>query len=326
MEFLKALINAPIAVLFLLVGFAFLAFAIFQVSLNVKPVRTGKATIRRQILAGSFGLIFIMTGTYIAGRTGQLGPTPTDTPTPTGTESVAEVTSTSEVATSAPTTVPVVATTPSEQPPPSIAISEVMASPCTPKGWKGGPSSNEYIELYNYGSQPVDVAGWWIGTNGGDPQKIVAWNTRNPNSTPEGTPVLTKTSVIPPSKYALILAPLYLTGDPGMRQPYSFLESTIILTVAQGKYLGNDRTGLLGYSEPRTVIALYEGTQTSIALVDSTYGSPTVGNFPGSIVDNGQDGIPLAAPDCHAAVRTDRSGPDSADNWQLVNNGSPGRP
>src|SRR5512140_3048074 len=64
----------------------------------------------------------------------------------------------------------------------TVIISEVMANPCGSievRKW------NEYVELYNYGGQPVDVGGWWLADTGmagaGTPDQLVAWSQRNPN-------------------------------------------------------------------------------------------------------------------------------------------------
>src|SRR5512138_3088148 len=64
----------------------------------------------------------------------------------------------------------------------TVIISEVMANPCGPidvRKW------NEYVELYNYGEQPVDVGGWWLADIGeagaGTPDQLVSWSKRNPD-------------------------------------------------------------------------------------------------------------------------------------------------
>jgi hypothetical protein len=53
----------------------------------------------------------------------------------------------------------------------TVVISEVMANPCGPvvvRKW------NEYVELYNYGDQPVDVGGWWLA-DVGDVELLINW-------------------------------------------------------------------------------------------------------------------------------------------------------
>lgn len=204
----------------------------------------------------------------------------------------------------------------------TIAITEVMASPCTNDF---GPDVNEYIELYNYGSEPVDVGGWWVGTNNhgsGTPDQIVTWDSRHP--IPPANIVITNSTIIPPKGFAVIISPFYhLESGPGA-MPYSFPEGTIILSIKDGKYLGNDDVGLRGFTPPLSVAVLYTGTETNITEVVSTYGGPTYGLLSQSIEGSNNNDLPIKAQQCYSVERLVAPGADVEGNWRLVRNGNPG--
>jgi len=342
-EFLEALSKTPVPVILILAGLIFLAFAILEINVDLGKVTIIRPTSRRQIASAVAGALLLAAGVALSRMP---TPVPPSTETPAavstetlpessaeglpsaGTEKIAEATTEAPAPAAATTAVPAIADTavPTKQVA-TVAISEVVAAPCLPKGKTDGPpSNNEYIELYNYGTQPIDVGGWWLATNGGgSPQKIVSWDYRNPGAVPEHYQVLTKTTVIPPSRFALILAPLYQTGDAGMHEPYTLPEGAIILTVLNGRFLGNDHTGLLGNVEPRTVILLYVGTATSIQQPVSTYGTPRFSDSPLDVQDNGMDLLPLSVEDCHSVARRDLSGPDAVDNWHVIRPATQGK-
>jgi hypothetical protein len=342
-EFLEALSKTPVPVILILAGIIFLAFAILDIDVDLGKVKIIRPTSRRRTASAIAGGILLAAGVALS-RMPLPAPPIDGTSTAMGAEALPEGTletsaagGTAEIAegtTEAPTSagataVPAVSDTaaPTGQVA-TIAISEVVAAPCLPKGKTDGPpSSNEYIELYNYGTEPVDVGGWWLATNGGArPQKIVSWDYRNPAAVPEHYRVLTKTTVIPASGFALVLSPLYQTGDPGMHEPYVLPEGAIILTVLNGNYLGNDHTGLLGNVQPLSLILLYVGTETRIEHAVSTYGTPRFSDSPGSVQDDGLDLLPLSVQNCHSVARRDPAGPDTFENWHIISPATPGTP
>lgn len=207
----------------------------------------------------------------------------------------------------------------------TIAITEVMSTPC---GESGGtiPNRNEYIELYNYGDAPVDVRNWWIATTGGGdgtPDQIVSWKFANP-SVSLGSNVIVNETIIPPGKFAVILPPTYYIGGGKYHMPYAFPKDTIILSFSTSKYLGNDTTGLVGYDGVLTTIVLYRGTNSIISKVISTYGTPVYGSSPSNVEDNKTDRFPYPLQVCHSIERIVDSGPDQVTNWREIDAGSPG--
>jgi hypothetical protein len=208
----------------------------------------------------------------------------------------------------------------------SISITEVMADPCGQT--RELETANEYVELYNYGDRPIDVSGWWLMDNGsvgsGQPDEIVAWETRN-RFIELGADLITDSTVIAPGQYALVLAPLYATSG-GVDAPYDIPSGTVILTIATGRRIGDDDNGLWGTVEPRDVIVLYVGTYRQVDDVVSTYGTPkpiAPGSNPLDIIDDGLDGIPRFTVDCYSAQRLNPAGPDVESNWRLLL-GTPG--
>jgi hypothetical protein len=205
----------------------------------------------------------------------------------------------------------------------TIIISEVMANPCSDVNYK---KWNEYVELYNYGDQPVDVGGWWLADNGPDnqPDEIIAWAKRNPG-TSLGYNLVSDSTIIPPGRFALVISPIYNQGMAPYRMPYQFPAETILLTVAAGDRLGDDKLGLIGDGGSRDVVVLYIGGPRSIQEIVSTYGTPSLqGNYAQDIRDDHLDAIPLDLHDCGSAERINPLGLDVQDNWREVKNGSPG--
>lgn len=205
----------------------------------------------------------------------------------------------------------------------TIAITEVMAAPCD---GVLGPGKNEYIELYNYGNTTVDVDGWWIayGEGGnGTPDRLTTWNDVN-TGVSLGAYVITDTTAIPPGGFAIVLSPRYHLGSGRNLMPYIFPENTIVLTLSNSEYLGNDATGLFGNSIPYTVLVLYTGSETVMDIVVSTYGTPNYGSSPQNVYDNNIDAFPFSVPDCHSMERIIPSGKDVVSNWTELNEGTPG--
>jgi len=205
---------------------------------------------------------------------------------------------------------------------PTIIISEVMANPCggiEVKKW------NEYVELYNYGDQPVDVGGWWLADNGGNgsPDKIVSWSQRNPIKILSGQ-LITNTTVIPAKEFALILSPSYADGEHPHAMPYSVPNGTIILTAAESRSLGDDSSSLVGDGQGRDVLILYRGGASVIQETISTYGTPKPTEYVSEVSDNYLDNLPLDLHECASIERILPTGADGVDNWREIANGSPG--
>lgn len=210
----------------------------------------------------------------------------------------------------------------------TIAISEVMANPCGTQSDGSDIFWNEYVEIYNYGNESIDVNGWWLsdGENiAGNPDMIVTWETRFPGVS-FGNNLQTFSTIIPPGKVAIILSPKYLTDNlkyPEFLKPYIFPEGTIILTIATGNVLGSDDFGI-EIVQIRNPVILYQGTDTEIYKIISTYGSPTRTGSPTNIKDDEKDGIPLVLNECYSAERMFITGADVEINWRAVKNGNPG--
>ncbi len=206
----------------------------------------------------------------------------------------------------------------------TVIISEVMANPCGPievRKW------NEYVELYNYGDQPVDAGGWWLADIGeagaGTPDQLVSWSKRNPDEKLADNLILDST-VIPPRGFALILSPIYTQGAFPYTMPYHFPANTLILTAANSRSLGDDFFGIIGDGQSRDVLVLYKGGASVIQQVISTYGTPKLDRYAADIRDDNRDNLPLDLHECSSAERIQPTGPDSFDNWREIINGSPG--
>ncbi len=206
----------------------------------------------------------------------------------------------------------------------TVVISEVMANPCGSievRKW------NEYVELYNYGNQPVDVSGWWLADTGavgaGTPDQLVAWSQRNPND-PLADNLILNSTIIPARGFALILSPIYTQGVFPYTMPYHFPANTVILTAASSRSLGDDYFGIIGDGQSRDVLVLYKGGTSVIQEVISTYGTPKLGQYVADIRDNSRDNLPLDLHECSSAERIHPTGADTFDNWREITNGSPG--
>jgi hypothetical protein len=205
---------------------------------------------------------------------------------------------------------------------PTIIISEVMANPCGPvdtRKW------NEYVELYNYGDQPVDVSGWWLADLGeaGTPELLVPWSQRNPNISLAGGPILDST-IIPAKGFAVILSPIYAEGTFPYAMPYQLSQNTVILTPAESRSLGDDFFSIIGDGQGRDVLVLYKGGASVIQEVISTYGTPKLDSYVTGIRDDYLDNLPLDLHECSSAERINPNGLDTFDNWREIVNGSPG--
>ena len=205
---------------------------------------------------------------------------------------------------------------------PTVVISEVMANPCggiEVKKW------NEYVELYNYGDQPVDVAGWWLADTGGygSPDQLVAWATRNPTKFLPGSMTM-NTTVIPAKSFALILSPSYVDAEFPYIMPYTFPANTVILTAAESRSLGDDASSIVGEGQGRDVLVLFKGGPSVNQVTISTYGTPKPAQYVSDIKDNYIDSLPLDLHECSSVERIIPTAADSTENWREVQYGSPG--
>lgn len=205
---------------------------------------------------------------------------------------------------------------------PTVIISEVMANPCggiEVKKW------NEYVELYNYGDQPVDVSGLWLADNGGNgsPDQLISWSQRNPTKLLPGS-LLTNTTVIPAKGFALILSPRYADGEYPYVMPYNIPANTVILTAMESHSLGDDASSIVGEGQGRDVLILYKGGASVIQETISTYGTPKPAQYVSDVSDNYLDSLPLDLHECSSIERIIPTGADGVDNWREILNGSPG--
>ncbi len=201
---------------------------------------------------------------------------------------------------------------------PTLIITEFMGNPC---GGDEITPYNQYIELYNYGKQPVDVAGLWLYT--GISQKIIAWDAHEPSLSALESGI-TSSTVIPPGGFALILSPLYTNATPPYQNPYASIpEHTIILTVEE-KRLGKTKSGIVAYGQGRDVILLYRGGRTILEEIISTYGTPHIETFVEKLRDDYRDALPFDLPECRSANLKKITEGDKQSNWELIYGGTPG--
>ncbi len=204
----------------------------------------------------------------------------------------------------------------------TIVITEIMGNPCGGLEYR---KFNQYVELYNYGDQPVDVGGWWLFDEGerGTPDRLVAWDTRS--KTVIGADLITNATVIPAYGFAVILSPIYTEGDIEQRMPYEFPSGTIILTAETSQSLGDDFFGIISSENGYDTLTLYVGGEAVIDKVVDTYGTPKIiSPYPVNIDDDNLDHTPLYLSECTSAERVDPLLPDAEANWIAVYGGSPG--
>ncbi|MCB0103333.1 MAG: lamin tail domain-containing protein [Anaerolineales bacterium] len=222
--------------------------------------------------------------------------------------------------TAPPTPTGVVSAPPADLPVNTVIISEVMGNAC---GGVDLRKYNQYVELYNYGDQPVDVGGWWLYDEGspGTPDELTAWSSRV--SAGIDAQVITNTTVIPPKGVAIVFSPQYLNNPNGAR--YKLPAGVIILTVAESATLGDDYFGIISDQDGYDTVTLYIGTNTIINSVVDTYGTPSIpNNYISSIEDDRLDTVPHYLSDCNSIERVNPLLPDAAENWITVKNGTPG--
>jgi hypothetical protein len=204
----------------------------------------------------------------------------------------------------------------------TIIISEIMGNPC---GGIEQKKYNQYIELYNYGTYPVNVGGWWFYDEGtdGTPDEITAWNARS--SVVLGKDLVLDSTTIPAGGFGLILSPQYPENLDLEKMPYLFPAGTVILSVANSNSVGDDHFGIIADQDGYETVSLYIGGPTVMKEIVDTYGTPLIdSNYPFEIDDDHVDNIPMYLSDCHSVERIDPLAPDSQDNWKSVFGGSPG--
>ena len=197
-----------------------------------------------------------------------------------------------------------------------VVITEVSGNPC------GDDLRNEFIELYNTSEQPINVDGWWI-TDGDASDKIVSWASRFP-TVKIGFMTQTETTIIPSHGFAVILAAGYPFVQTGFVMPYIFPEKTLILTTEKGELLGDETYGI--EVSNRDIVVLYQGSETSIDKIISTYGSPILSSSPTAIKDDGKDKIPFdtSENECWSVERIIPINEDIELDWRTITTSSPG--
>lgn len=177
-----------------------------------------------------------------------------------------------------------------------IVITEVMSNVRGAESGSGSPGDrNEYVELYNQSGDTIDLATFFIDDfDGANPDPLCAW---------EDDSILIKYPSVRihdtrlyPRSYALILDREYTSTNTngGYVQPYSFPDSTLILTTDDTSIGSNG----LQNNDPLIVYSVVEACTSS-------FGTPydSLDNFP---FDPG-DGI--------SWERIDIAMPDQPVNW-----------
>ncbi len=309
----------------------------------IEDGNTGSETEKRPFNFYGFALVFLIiiiiislfvpfTGNYIDKL---FWPTKTIETTPTFSSAVTPISPTSESVTTTFSPIPNITLTksPSNNLPPTIAselstvqltiaITEIMANPC---GWNT-INQNEYIEIYNYGEDPIDVEGWFVSTSqqDGPPDKIISWGERN--EFPLGTDVIINSTIIESHQFAIILSPYYHLNDDEIKMPYIFPPNTVILTIAAGNNLGNKLYGIRGDLDKiqDDGVFIFTGTEMFISKAVSTYSIEIIGTSPNS-QNRYKASLPISTFKCDSVQRKVVNGDDIAANWETVKEGNPGK-
>lgn len=171
----------------------------------------------------------------------------------------------------------------------AIVINEVMSNPEGPESEV--KDKNEFIELYNGGSEDVNLTGFHLecGSSPGAKDEILQWS----DTLLADPDIVTNTTVIPAGAYAVVLPGGYTDSSSYLR-PYQFGEGTVVLTIST-KYFGS------GGLATTHMVWLFDDTGE---LVD-TYGSP----------DDTTDGLPFDPGDGISVEKIDPVGGDNELNW-----------
>jgi len=127
-----------------------------------------------------------------------------------------------------------------------VILSEIMSNPAGGETSIPGGDSNEFIELYNTGTDTVDLSGWTFDDGDSDDELIYASFIMSP--LPDDPDGIYDTMLLPPGGYAIILDPEYI--DPANDQPYDWPAGAVILTIATTTDLGGSR---LATTDPITL-------------------------------------------------------------------------
>lgn len=156
--------------------------------------------------------------------------------------------------------------------PPLVIISEVMANPVD-------QATMEFIELYNAGTEPVDLTGFEFTDHTGDPPRRDVLQPFTPG----------ESSVLGVGEFAVVLDAQYVEG-------YDIPDGVVRMTT---QYLTLSANGLSNTD----ALSLYAPGASDPS---STYGTPDV-----------VDTLPLSAPTGVSVERADLAGADEEGNWCL---------
>ena len=203
-----------------------------------------------------------------------------------------------------------------------VAITEIMGNPC---GKQNEELANEYVELYNYSDQAVDLASvYMMASNQKEydpPDQLVAWKTRN-DLPASFANLVTDTTVLQPKQYALILEPNYHRIESADPMPYKIPSGTLVLTLAIKDRLGNSIGGLISSgSGGRDSIYLYTGTTKRVEQILTTYAVLKAGPYPFSVTAPYK--MPLETGECQSIQRKTVPGEDKFENW-VTGDATPG--
>lgn len=174
-----------------------------------------------------------------------------------------------------------------------LVITEVMANPAGSTGAHGPEDRNEFVEVYNDSSGPIDFLDWTID-DGDSRDRIVTW--RDSSLLADNPNVIINSWWLEPGRYAVIIDSEYADPCPvgGHMRPYRFGDSTLILTTGNTT-LGNG----LAVTDPLWICSPWGDT--------ATFGTPA--DTADSLPRDPGDGRSLER------IRIDR--PDAADNWTI---------
>ncbi len=169
-----------------------------------------------------------------------------------------------------------------------VFINEVMANVRGPESVYG--AFNEYVELYNWSREPVDLSGWKI-SDGDAVDQLVMWSDSLGDLGPD---VIPGTYLIAPGGYCLILDREYASApDSEGYMPYEFGPGTVVLTT-ENSTIGNG----LSTTDPLMLIDPDGDTL-------DTYGTPW----------EADDSLPCDPGDGISMERVFPSEPDRKANW-----------
>lgn len=173
-----------------------------------------------------------------------------------------------------------------------LVITEVMANPKGTSEAHGPEDRNEFIEIYNAGTEAIDLHDWVID-DGDSPDRLTAWT--DAALLADNPAAVINYSWLAPGRHAVVLDSEYLDPNPvgGYARPYRFGDSTLILTT-RNTTIGNG----LAAADPVSLISPYGDTAT-------TFGTPA----------DSTDSIPRDAGDGYSWERIHSDRPDAASNW-----------